>query len=80
MKQTKYSAFQKLMIIIVPIVVLLLITAIVMCAAFTFLPMRAGQIVDVGNITMIMGAIASALAIVSIVFSIIAKDNEEEEN
>ena len=79
MKQTKYTAFQKIMIVIVPIIVFLLILAIVMCAAFTFLPMRVGQILGVGNVTIVMGIVSSVLAVFAIICSIIAKDADEKE-
>ncbi len=79
MKQTKtkYTKFQKVMIVIIPVIIFLLISAIVMCAAFTFLPMSGGQILDVGNTTIVMSIISTVLAIVAIIFSIIAKGDDE---
>ncbi len=76
----KYSAFQKTMIIIIPIVVLLLIAAIVMCAAFSFLPMSNSDFMNTGYITIIFSITSAVLAILGIVFAVVNKDMDDEQD
>ncbi len=80
MKAKKYTGFQKAMIIIVPIVVLLLIAAIVMCFAMLFLPMPGGFLFTTGNVTLIMALCSTALAVVGIIFAVFSKGNDDEES
>lgn len=80
MKAKKYTGFQKAMIIIVPIVVLLLIAAIVMCFAMLFLPMPGGFLFTTGNVTLIMALCSTALAVVGIIFAVFSKENDDEES
>lgn len=76
----KYSGFQKMMIVIVPIVCLLLIAAIVMCFAMLFLPMPGGFLFSTGNATLIMSLCSTALAVVGILFALFSKGNDGEED
>lgn len=76
----KYTGFQKFLIVFIPVIVLLLIAAIVMSLAFTFLPMGGSSILTTGNLTIVMALGSAVLAIVCIVFTIInaGKDNDGE--
>jgi cytochrome b subunit of formate dehydrogenase len=74
----KYNSFQKLMIIILPIIVLLLIAAIVMCLAFSFLPMSIREIINTGNATIILSVVSSGLAVLGIAFAFFSKSNDSE--
>ena len=54
----KYTGFQKIMIIILPVIVLLLVASIVMCLAFSFLPMSIREIINTGNATIILSILS----------------------
>lgn len=73
------SAFQKLMVIFVPLIVLLLISAVVMCFAFNFLPMSAADFINTGYLTVIFAAVSAFLAILGIVFAIFNKGKDDDE-
>ncbi|MBQ5398100.1 MAG: hypothetical protein IIU14_01545 [Ruminococcus sp.] len=79
MKVKKYSGFQKAMIVIVPIVVLLLIAAVVMCFAMILLPMPGGFRFTTGNVTLVMALGSTALAVVGIIFAIFSRGGDDEE-
>ncbi|MCH5304025.1 MAG: hypothetical protein J1E41_04100 [Ruminococcus sp.] len=72
------NTFQRLMVIIVPIIVMLLIASVVMCLAFSFLPMSINSIVHTGNVTIYMALGTTLLAVVGIIFSIVSKDKESD--
>ncbi len=74
----KYNGFQKLIIVIIPVIVLLLIASIVMCLAFSFLPMSLRDIINTGNATIILSVVSSALAVLGIVFAFFSKSNDSE--
>jgi hypothetical protein len=73
------NTFQKVMLFIIPIIVLLLISAIVMCLALIFLPLHGGFYFQTGNLTIIMALCSAVLAIVGIVFSVVVKGNDDDE-
>lgn len=75
----KYSRFQKFMLVIVPVVILLLIVSIVMCAAFSLLPMPVSAIVSTGNLTLVFAVCSTALAILALLFAIFSKSGENDE-
>ncbi len=77
MKTNKYSTFQKFLLIALPVIVLLLIASIVMCFAFSFLPMSVHDIVKTGNITIVLSVVSSALAVIGIVFAVIGKGGSD---
>ncbi len=74
------SAFQKLMVVFIPVIVMLLIASIVMCLAFSFLPMPINSIIQTGNVTIVMALSATILAILAIVFAFVSKDIESKED
>ena len=74
----KYNGFQKAMIIILPVIVLLLIASIVMCLAFSFLPMSIREIINTGNATIILSVLSSVLAVLGIVFAFFTKSDDSE--
>ena len=74
----KYTGFQKIMIIILPVIVLLLVASIVMCLAFSFLPMSIREIINTGNATIILSILSSVLAVLGIVFAFFAKSDDSE--
>lgn len=74
----KYNGFQKLMIIILPVIVLLLIASIVMCLAFSFLPMSIREIINTGNATIILSILSSVLAVFGIIFAFFSKGGDSE--
>ncbi len=77
---SKYNKLQKVMIIIVPVIVLLLLVSIVMCAAFSILPMPVKAVVSTGNLTIILAGCSTVLAVLGLVFTVFTKsgDNDEE--
>ncbi len=74
----KYTGFQKIMIIILPVIVLLLVASIVMCLAFSFLPMSIREIINTGNATIILSILSSVLAVLGIVFAFFSKSDDSE--
>lgn len=74
----KYSGFQKFIIIIIPVIVLLLIASIVMCFAFSFLPMSIREIINTGNATIVLSVVSSVLAIFGIIFAVFTKSGSSE--
>ena len=74
----KYNGFQKAMIIILPVIVLLLIASIVMCLAFSFLPMSIREIINTGNATIILSVLSLVLAVLGIVFAFFSKSDDSE--
>ncbi len=83
-KTTKYSAFQWVMIIIIPIIVLLLIASLVTLAGM-FITHRFGgfEFLSPGNIVIFMASFSTVLAIAGIIFSIFSRgkdDEDEDEN
>lgn len=78
MKTKKLSKLQKLMVVFIPLIVLLLIASIVMCAAFSFLPMPASNIVSTGNLTIAFAGASAMLAILGLVFALFGEDADEE--
>ncbi len=75
----KMDLFHKVMLIIIPVMVLLFIVAIVMCVAFSVLPMPVNKIVTTGNLTIILSACSALLAITGILFALFSKDNDGDE-
>ena len=75
----RYTKIQKIMIILLPVIVMLLIAAIVMCFVITFLPMRGGFRMNTGNATIIMSLASSLMAIACIFFIIISSKNEPDD-
>lgn len=73
------SVFQKLMVVLIPIIVLLLISALVMCLAFIVLPMSSADFLNTGNLTIVFAAISAFLAILGIVFAIFNKGKDDDE-
>ncbi len=75
----KLDLFNKIMLIIVPIMVLLFIVAVVMCVAFSVLPMPANKVVGTGNLTIIFSASSAGLAIIGILFALFSKSGDKDE-
>ncbi len=77
----KYSAFQKVMIVIIPIVIMLLIASIVTLGAM-FVTHNFGGfgIFSPGNIVIIMALCSAVLAIIGIVFTFISVGKESDED
>ncbi|MBQ7504354.1 MAG: hypothetical protein IJT79_03450 [Ruminococcus sp.] len=79
----KYSGFQKLMIVIIPLIVMLLIASLVTLGAMYFTHNFGGfGLLSPGNIVIIMALCAAVLAIVGVIFSFITvgrePDNDED--
>ena len=75
----KYSAFQKVMIVIVPIIVMLLIASLVTLGAMYFTHNFGGfDLLSPGNIVIIMALCSSVLAIIGIVLSFITVGREPD--
>lgn len=72
------SLFQKMMVIFVPIIVLLLIAAIVMCFAFNFLPMSAHDFLSTGYLTIAFSTVSSLLAIAGIFLAVFNKGKDSD--
>lgn len=78
MKTNKqYSGFQKIMIIIIPIIVLFLVTAVGMCLAFSFLPMSNIQILNTGYATIVLSSGSALLAIAGIILAVFNRSKDE---
>lgn len=78
-QKTEYTKFQKVMIVLIPIIVLLLIASIVMAFAITVLPLPGGFFRGTGNATVVMSFCSALLAIACIVFAIISASKEPDE-
>lgn len=78
-RNNKYSLFQKIMIVVIPIIVLLLIAAVVMCLAFSFLPMSASDFTHTGYLTVVLAACSAVLAIVGIIFAVFNKGKDDND-
>ena len=76
--KTKLTTFQKAMIVFVPLIVLLLIAAVVLCLGFTFGAHTGKAIIETGNLTIYMAFGAALLAIVALVFTFISAGKEKE--
>ena len=73
---TKKTKFQKVMAFMIPVIVLLLITAIVMTFALILLNLQPRFIAKAKNITILMALASALLAIAAIVFAIVSKSSE----
>ena len=79
-KISRLSRFQKVMVIVIPIIVLLLIASVVTFAAM-FITHNFGGfgIFSPGNLVIVMALCASALAIIGIIFAIVSADKDDDE-
>ncbi|MBR1731080.1 MAG: hypothetical protein IJ725_01430 [Ruminococcus sp.] len=76
-----FSTFQKVMIIIVPIIVLLLIASVVTLIAMYFTHNFGGfDFLSPGNLVIIMASCSSILAIIGIIFSFVTVGKESEDS
>ncbi len=76
--KSKLSGFQKVMVIFIPVIVLLLIAAVVLCVGFTFGAHNGRAILETGNLTIFMALGAALLAIAAIVFTILSAGKEKQ--
>lgn len=75
-----YSGFQKVMIIIVPLIIMLLIASLVTLGAMYFTHNFGGfGIFSPGNIVIIMALCAAVLAIVGVIFSFVTVGKEPDD-
>ena len=75
----KYTLFQKFMIVFIPVIVLLLVAAVSMCAAFMILPMSNFDFMNTGYVTIALAIASSLLAVIALAFAIFGKGSDEEE-
>lgn len=77
----KYSGFQKVMIIIVPLIIMLLIASLATLGAMYFTHNFGGfGIFSPGNIVIIMALCAAVLAIVGVIFSFVTVGKEPDDD
>ncbi len=76
-----YSGFQKVMIVIVPLIVMLLIASLATLGAMYFTHNFGGfGIFSPGNIVIIMALCAAILAIVGVIFSFVTVGKEPDDD
>ncbi|MBR2108622.1 MAG: hypothetical protein IJ932_01555 [Ruminococcus sp.] len=76
-----YSSFQKVMIIIVPLIIMLLIASLATLGAMYFTHNFGGfGIFSPGNIVIIMALCAAVLAIVGVIFSFVTVGKEPDDD
>lgn len=81
----KYSPFQRVMIIIIPIIIMLLIASVVTLAAMYFTHNFGGfGLLSPGNIVIVMASCSTVLAIVGIIFAFVSagkgSDDDSDES
>ena len=79
-KFKEYSGYQKLMIILIPIIILLLIASIITLAAMWFTHNFGGfGILSPGSIVIVMALCSTVLAVIGIVFAFVSAGKETDE-